>query len=222
MASDFEAAYASVASGEVQAGVIMVEEEKAGKGWGLVLYDAPVEAVWMAINDQDGVVEGRPVAVSVVVEGPKTGAERLLFQYLEVPIFKDRWWIVQIHHNAPLYEASQGKVWEQHWTYVDDPPRLPGELGVYQDSGIQVAWTKGAWLLVDLGDGKTLAEYFAWTDPGGSVPAGPASRFAVGGIKKVLAGIGELAATEAKRPRTGFVRPDQTPLDEPDAVVQLP
>lgn len=56
-----------------------------------------------------------------------------------------------------------------------------------------VPFTEGGWLLADLGGGRTLVEYYAGSDPGGSIPAGLASRFAAGGIEDTIAAMAGLA-----------------------------
>lgn len=132
-------AYGRAAAGEVVVGIDFVEGVSAGKGWGLAIFDAAVEAVWMAVND--------PVAwparfgnldQSLIVHGiPKTG-NRQLFQRMPVPIIRDRWWVVQQHHNAALYTASSGGMWELAATSVDKPDLTP-EGWAHTKGGTQIA-----------------------------------------------------------------------------------
>ncbi|MBW2255116.1 MAG: hypothetical protein JRI25_11020 [Deltaproteobacteria bacterium] len=56
-----------------------------------------------------------------------------------------------------------------------------------------MAWTKGAWLLVDLDGEATWIEYQTWSDPGGKLPAKTISRMSAGGISDTLETIAELA-----------------------------
>jgi hypothetical protein len=107
--------------------VQFVEGVAAGKGWGVAVYDLPLEAVWRAVNDEE--------------------------------VYEDL--------GTPLAERAE--------------------------RGRPVDWTRGSWLVVGLADGRTVAEYFAWTDPGGMIPARPASRFARGAIRDTLDAIGRLA-----------------------------
>jgi hypothetical protein len=133
---------------------------------------------------------------------------------MPLPIVSDRWWVVHILHNAALFTSSDGTFWEQSWTDATDVTRVQGtQYAPLTKEGIPVAFTIGSWMLMKVDEAHTLAEYFAWSDPGGSLPAGPASRFAGGAIKKALDAMGALAADLQKGPRpTGFVRPDGTPL----------
>jgi hypothetical protein len=59
--------------------------------------------------------------------------------------------------------------------------------------GRPLAWTKGAWLLVDIDGQSTWVEYQTWSDPGGKLPAGAVSRLSAGGISDTLETIEELA-----------------------------
>ena len=51
-------AYTRALGGEVVSGIEFVDGAKAGKGWGVAVYDVPVEAMWKAINDE-GTYSGR-------------------------------------------------------------------------------------------------------------------------------------------------------------------
>lgn len=206
-------AYAKAAQGKRVSGIEAVEGIAAAKGWGVAIYDQPVEAVWKAVNDEAQHPSRLPIAHSAVVRGTPALTGRYLFEYMPLPVVRDRWWIVEVHHNADLYARSGGRVWEEAWDDATDPTMLEGtEWADEIERAVPVAWTKGAWLLVDLGDGRTLAEYFAWSDPGGKLPAGPASRFAGGAIRDTLEAMGQLAAEHAGQTGPGFVRPDQVPL----------
>jgi len=206
-------AYQKAAEGSPVSGVLMTEEEKAGKGWGVMVYDLPIEAVWMAVNDEPTMARWLPVSISTVIEGVPGANGHVLFEYMPLPIFTDRWWIVEVFHNTELYRASGGKVWEQAWFDATDPDRLTGTpMAEYRDRGMPVAWSLGSWMLVRLSDDRTLGEFFTWTDPGGRLPAGPASRFAGGAIKDTLRAVDALAKEREHTDRTGWVRPDQEPL----------
>ena len=50
-----------------------------------------------------------------------------------------------------------------------------------------------------LDEQHTLAEYHSWVDPGGSIPAGPASQFATGSIEDTFAQMERFANTNAVR-----------------------
>jgi len=119
-----ESAYVKAVGGRPATGIEFVDGEKAGKGWGVQLYDLPVSVLWKAVND-DGDQAGRlPVSVSADVAGQRFHSGRYLFQFMPLPIVSDRWWVVHILHNAALYKDSNGTFWEQSWTDATDPSRV--------------------------------------------------------------------------------------------------
>lgn len=182
------------------------------KGWGVLIVPEPIEAVWMAVNDEARMGGKLPVSLSRVIGGDARRAPRRVFEYMPLPIISDRWWVVDVSHNAELYTASGGRMWEVSWTDATRRASLEGS-GVEEAarSGYPVDWTYGGWLLTDLGEQGTIIEYYSWSDPGGAIPAG-ASRFAGGAIRQTLTAIADLAKESVHRDRTGFVRPDGTPL----------
>ena len=144
------------------------------------------------------------------VSGTPRQTGRRTLQVLDLPLIADRWWVQEVEHNAALFTASGGRVWEVAARTVDDV-ELPTHLAE-APSGTRIAWSRGGWLLVDLGDGSTLAEYWVWSDPGGALPAGLVSRFATGTIRGLMSDVGTYAAELARSRPRGFVRPDQQPL----------
>lgn len=208
-----EQAYRNAAEGKPSSGVHFVDGVAAGKGWGVAIFDQPVESVWMAVNSDESFADRLPLSTSTIIEGDLHRDGRILFQYMPLPIVKDRWWIVDVRQNSELYQASNGKLWELAWTDATDEARLAGrnEADV-ASGGIPVAWTHGSWLMVELDDGRTLVEYFAWSDPGGLIPAGPASRFARSAILKTFKEVEAMAREYGAAQPGGYVKPDQTPL----------
>lgn len=204
-------AYERAAAGEVVSGVVFEEGQSVGKGWGVAVWEVPVEAAWMALNDEMSYPTrcSSPDA-SLVVRGAPTASGRLLFERVDLPVVGGRWWIVDTRHNAALYQSSGGLLWEQAWTDATDPANLGAARDLTRRAS-PVEWTEGAWLLIDLG-GATLAEYHTWSDPGGALPAGAASRFAGGAVEDLLEEVGALAEAHARGSREGFVRPDGSPL----------
>lgn len=208
-----ESAYQTVEAGHIATGVEFDDGIVAGKGWAVAVLDQPVETVWMAVNDENAYAGKFGLTASSVIAGPAHGSGRFLFQYLDLPIISDRWWISLEKFNSTLYEASHAKMWEMSWTDATDPGRLAGTPWVDAAAGaVPVAWTKGAWMLVPLDDRRTLVEYFVWTDPGGHLPAGPASRFASGALDGAIRDLGDMATSLAGTSRAGYVRPDGHPL----------
>lgn len=204
--------YDRATAGETVTGIAFVDGVAAGRAWGVTVMDLDVVSVWMAINDNDGYVgQLANLTASQVIAGPAHGHGRLLFQRMDVPVVRDRWWVVRESHNGELFRASEGAAWEVSWRSVAQPS-LDGDVAALTAGGQSVEWTEGAWLLVPLGPDRTLVEYYAWSDPGGSLPAGPASRFATGAVSSLLSDMEAFARGKRTASRVGYVRPDQTPL----------
>lgn len=195
-------AYESVAEGKVETGLVSVDGAKARKAWGVGIVDVSIERYWAAINDETGKVEHTRLDFVKLLEGDFCDRERKVFQYLPVSLASDRWWVSTITQNPEIQRQSGGKVREMRWLSHDDfDVSADPEIAQKASGGIRTGSTEGAWLLVDLGDGRTLVEYYAWSDPGGSIPAAMASRFAAGSIPNTLESMAELAK---KGPRCAF------------------
>ena len=187
-------AYESAGEG-VETGLQAVEGERARKAWGVTIIDVPIAQYWAAINDDASKTDYTALEHIAILDGAYCAPLRTVFQYLPVSWVSDRWWVARITANTDLMEASEGRVREMRWESIDADLAAHPEAQTWAEKGISTAFTKGAWLLVDLDGERTLVEYYAWTDPGGRVPAGMASRFAAGGIEDTLEAMGRLAAT---------------------------
>ena len=122
------------------------------------------------------------------------GPERTTFQYLDVSVLTDRWWVVEQRANTALQARSGGRVRELVWRAADDADAiLTASAREWTAKAVQVTRTEGGWFLVDLGDGRTLVEYVVASDPGGAIPAGVANRFAASGIAGTLDAMRRLA-----------------------------
>jgi hypothetical protein len=200
-------------SGKIVSGVEVVENIKAGKGYALAVFDIPIAHIWRGIVDEDHHAEHLMVDVSKTVEGTPRQDQHTLFQYLDVPIFSDRWWVVKQDFNEALYASSQGRAWEVAWTdRQKDAAFIASMDPALIEHGIPIRWAKGAWFLVDLGGGRTFVEYHTWTHPGGKVPVGPATRFAAGEVRDNLEAMVNFSLTHALTCGEVFVRPDGSPL----------
>jgi hypothetical protein len=151
--------------------------------------------------------------MSETIQGVPRTSDHVIFQFLDVPMFSDRWWLVNIRYSGALYTQSSGKVWEIVWEDRNKDQALLNMLDLSQfDDAMPVAWTKGAWLLMQLDDGRTLVEYHTWSDPGGKVPVGLATRFAAGEVAQNLANMAKFARTHTPKCTAQFHRPDGSKL----------
>ena len=220
-------AYRAVPKSGVQAGVLFEEGHEVGKAWGLAIMNLPVESMWMAVNDEEAYPGNLPVTVSEVFLGEPHKDGRHVFQKMSLPgPFADRWWIIRKNASEELYSKSAGRVWEACGENATNPALLRGTpTEKHLEDADPVNWSWAGWTLFPLSENLTLVEYFTWTDPGGSLPAGPASRFASGAVKNTMTKIEKLARRYKAEDMLRFTRPDGTPLANPvdvDGVAEPP
>ena len=206
-------AYQQALNGKIAKGIEVVEDIKAAKGYGVAVFNIPISQMWKAIADEDHHANATSVTMSETIHGPARAHDHVIFQFLDVPMFTDRWWLVNIKYSSGLYTASNGKLWELTWRDRNKDTQLVNMLDLTQfDDAMPVAWTKGAWLLMALDDGRTLIEYHTWSDPGGSVPVGLATRFAAGEVAQHLKNMARFARQHTPTCTAKFHHPDGTPL----------
>jgi hypothetical protein len=206
-------AYQQALDGRIAKGIEVVESIKAAKGYGVAVFDIPIADMWKAIADESHHAGATSVSISEVISGSPRTHDHVIFQYLDIPMLSDRWWLVNIRYTSGLYTASSGQLWELTWKDKNSDSALVSTLDLSQfDDAIPVAWTKGAWLLMDLQDGRTLIEYHTWSDPGGNVPVGLASRLASGEVEENLKHMAAFARTHVPSCKGQFYRPDGSAL----------
>jgi hypothetical protein len=205
--------YQRALDGEIVKGIEVVENIKAAKGYGVAVFDIPIDQLWKAIADEDHHANKTAVTMSETITGTPRAHDHTIFQYLPVPMVSDRWWLVNIRYTGSLYTQTGGQIWEITWRDKNKDPALLNQLNLDQfEDAMPVAWTKGAWLLLKLDDGRTLIEYHTWSDPGGSVPVGLATRFAAGEVAANLKHMAHFARTHIPTCDGSFHRPDGTGL----------
>ncbi len=187
-----EAHYAVAARHEVSTDLQSVDGHKAKKAFGVVVLNAPIGRVWAAVNDENSKVAYTKIGFLEVLQGKACESGRRVFQYLPVRFVTDRWWIVEQTANDALFEASDGRVREMRWKSVDDAPSTASSRE-WAEKGMRIAYTQGSWFLVEIDATHTLVEYYVWSDPGGSIPAGLASSFASGSIGETMMTMERLA-----------------------------
>jgi len=194
-------AYDKVARGDTVTG--LTQGPSGSKAaWGAVLVDAPIGRVWSAVNDFSSRTDYSKVAFSEVQQGAHCGSGRQVFQYLPVgfPV-SDRWWVSTLTINRALWQASGGRMRELWFQASTDPGLLRTEQAKAKAAeGVPVGKSEGGWLVIDAGAGRTLIEYFAYSEPGGSVPTSFANAFATGGVKGTLQAVAKLAHADPRCP----------------------
>jgi hypothetical protein len=186
--------YEQALAGGAPTGLLDVEGHRSRVAWGVAVVDTPLHRYWAAINDDQSKVEHTRLEHLAILAGQNCGRERRVFQYVDVPMLTDRWWVVDLVQNDALSTATRGVLRELSWKSRPAPAdELPSAVRTWADQGMQVTFTEGAWVLADLGDARTLVLYYTWSDPGGNIPARVASSFAEGGIADTIAAMERLA-----------------------------
>jgi hypothetical protein len=174
--------YIKAASGEIETGV----EEK--KGWGVAVFDIPIEHFWSGLNDGLNHTGLTPISYTELLSGSPCVDGRQVLMILPIPLIDDRWWVIGTHTNSDLLRMSEGQLREMYWKQVDDfqPSTLSPSTRDRIEGMVHVTFTQGAWLLLQLDAEHTLGEYHSWVEPGGYIPSGPASPLASIGISRTF------------------------------------
>ena len=176
-------AYEEVTESKPVTGLEFVDGVAAGQAWGVGILKAPMEDVWASLYD----IEAHPRTMGNVAEShilEREGDRRVVFQRIGLPVVSDRCLVVSQTVNTAIHEASGGALREVSAVLADRP--LPDHIAPLAEGAVSVELSRSGWLLMDLGDGRTLVEYWVWADPGGRLPAGPVSRFAPGAIRNLM------------------------------------
>ncbi len=225
----WEAWEKAVSRGKVETGLVAVEGHKAKKAWAVAVLDVPIGNFWAAINDDKNKPNHSSLDYAEVLDGGVCGRSRRVFQFLPIGWgVTARWWIIDVRANDAIEKASHGRVREQHWKSNGDWTVPTATAQAWADQGMHIDMTRGSWLLVDLDGDKTMVEYYTWADPGGSLPAGLASRLAAGNIEDTFEAMTALAkkgphckvvppkAPAAEAPAPATPPPEAPPAAEPE------
>ncbi len=119
--------------------------------------------------------------------------------------------------NQALFEASEGLLWELRWWDLMEKHAESGPPAAFLDLDLApIEESRGAWLLIPLGDSCTLVEYATRSRPGGLMNLAQllGSRLV---IRETLEGTERLAREHIPESHPGarFVRPDGTLIGRP-------
>lgn len=149
------------------------DTDRGAYATGAVWVDAPVDQVWLVVNDGEHAPGGR---TTLRVLPAPDGIRRVhLTLALPFPI-ADRQWVSNIVPSRELYEATGGRVWQRTWSLAD------ASLAEEPDNAVWLKENRGAWTLVDVGDG-TLLMFTVRTVLGGLLPASITQGWAVRSLR---------------------------------------
>lgn len=189
------AAYDQIAQGAVVTGVVDVPGHAAKKAWGVGIVDVGIDALWAALNDEQLQVGGSALAYAGLLSGARCGDGRVVLMVMDIPVLSDRWYINHDRYNRAVEARSGGRVRELYWDLADHPERyaVPEEAKALIADAVYLPSNAGSWWLIALDENHTILEYSSWSDPGGSVPAGPATSFVAGTIEDSFEAMERLA-----------------------------
>lgn len=192
-----EDAWQRAASGEIVTGVTAVAGHRAKAGWGVAVLPVGVDQMWSGLSDERSHRSLLGLAHVEIVQGQPCADLRHVMMVMPLPIVSDRWWVVENRYNHALAAQTDGQVRELTWTGITDPlsESISAAGLAHIDGAVAVTFNHGAWLLIGLDEDHTMVEYFSWSDPGGELPAGPASAFASTAIADTIAAMGKYAAS---------------------------
>lgn len=144
---------------------------------GAVWIDAPIEAVWIALNDGPHDPPSRVSLTRLPTQAPM----RRAYMLLDLPFpLADRQWVVDVRTNTALYEATDGAIWQRQWD-LGDPTLAPAP----DPKAVWVEENRGSWTLMSAEEG-TLVLFSVRSVLGGAVPASIAQSWAAGTLKTAL------------------------------------
>ncbi len=129
--------------------------------------DAPPQAVWKNIRDYEGYPKNMPYVVEAKVLSRTEGDRDVLFySRLETPLVSSRDYIIALKDESDWHDG-QGYL-KVTWTVA--PKEADAQVPEKKDV-VRVRVNDGYWLLEPRDEGKkTLATYYLFTNPGGSIP----------------------------------------------------
>ena len=179
-----KSAYEKAAKGDIATGLEKVTGIAAGKGWGVAVFDSPIERLFAALNDEMHHQHNSPIEYTEILTVGSCRDKRKVLMLMPTPIVKNRWWVTENRINNAIKRTSNRQMREMTWNVVKDVEHLVNNSNgkKHIEGGLQITFSSGSWLLIKLDDNHTLGEYYTWADPGGAIPAGPASIFIAGQI----------------------------------------
>jgi hypothetical protein len=156
-----------------------VDDAVGAQAFGFQVIDAPRLHTWIALLGGPGSgSEGR--FTRAMLERMPVGAY-VRYQHVDLPWpFQNRHWAIHCEKNLAIARQSDGLIWEHHWSLhphgeamvhsAVSKGLLPATLRDKLESAIYLPANRGAWILFDLGHGRTLVVAYVDVGLGGRVP----------------------------------------------------
>ena len=119
------------------------------------------------------------------------------YQHVNMPWpVRDRHWVIYCEKNVAVAAKTDDRVWEHTWALEPDGLELvaaahaetpiDGLTGKMLERSIYLPSNQGAWIMIDLGDNRTLLLAYMEVELGGTFPAGLVRRFTQKQLKSGL------------------------------------
>ncbi len=126
------------------------------------------------------------------------------YQHVNLPWpVRDRHWVIYCEKNVAVADYTDDRVWEHTWVLEADGLELvaaaheeapiDGLTEKMLDRSIYLPSNEGSWIMIDLGDERTLLLAYMDVELGGTFPAGLVRRFTGKQLKSGLDMFGGLA-----------------------------
>jgi hypothetical protein len=165
--------------------------------FGLIVTDVGRRRLWLAARDShlsvtEGLVEQRLGSYEATKPETWFGLLRL------PPPFASRHWRIHVRTHQELSRATKKRAWLRGWKLAPDgekanlrdakATRLRGVTASELEVSVFTPESHGAWIILTLGDGRTLLGYRATTDVGGYIPAELMRTFSLLEMSELLRG----------------------------------
>jgi hypothetical protein len=172
---------------------------------GLLVCDAQRDDLWVAFRDPH--LTSLPELTEVRISEDGTWPTNW-YQYFHMPgPFGDRHWVIAVDDNIALAKQSDGRLWEHFWglqpggpelaTQVVSTGEIPGVDSEMADKAIYPPVNEGAWLLVQLGQGRTLLGYTVRASIGGNIPDRMVASYSMLTLARLLRRVEDRASVAA-------------------------
>lgn len=173
-----------------------------GNWWvaGMLICSTSKEALWLATQDPHFTSQDDAIEANVALAPHRA----TWYALLDLPRpFSDRHWVIDVWDNVALAESSNNVFWEHPWKLRSNgvalvrPKVVRGEvtglsLDVF-DSAIYTPFNEGAWVFLDLPDGRSMIVYHLVTVVGGNIPDRLVATFVRQSMEKQLRTLDERA-----------------------------
>jgi len=197
---------------------------------GLSIMNLPAYKVWSLVVDRSNYDEFFPdLKEAVIVKKDGTTFSAFHFAKIPFPFIDNRQWVIDCVPNSKIHQESKGQIWEYFWNENPKQKELITAaaenkvISKVSKKAVRKAVTapkiRGAWIIIPLPDGRTLAEITVLNDPGGSLPKKVVKWFSKGQAADMMDSIEDIIKNKWD---VLFAGKDREKIVAPDGSIVLP